>query len=663
MKYLKSAMHPVRGFATAANNYGATYKQTTRIENSDSQGHGDYESSFIRSANRATQAALEKAGITDYTETYSANSYQQETFMGEEVTAHAEIVDVKHELIYVKHKLTKEVENDGKKRTVNVAQGHVIVETPGGNLSTRSYSEYLPLSNAKEHKNPAYQPDVNAYRPPAAAPTKVIGHEVPLSEDERTIHRDQVGANGKLDLTAMFKRLHTNVYEQAVMEGTGEGFEAKKGKPVMANHSVIMYLPLQEGDQFRAFAYAEPGNRPHQYQWTGTITDMDGNICAIATCNHALLSNEGKPKKADEIDPRFAERLASLKVAKGYENLFENGIHQSHQHFITTKDGYETTATINVSGEPVNVVTADMLKELLEINADARQKRTRLVLQSGRDSGFVLGARVPDFFNKTPEETDAFSKRAQDAFYELAQNPKTLAILNGYVLGGGQELAMSCGIRVATKDLKLGQVETLIGAVAAFDGHQRLTNLVGPVNAARMLISGEMLNAEQASQVGLIDGIISTHSQLYDIKRLWSNEQIKPRQPVPVIGSVDGQLKMLERTTQENYEKQKATIQGLQAQGNTDAINAWHDGVHKARLTTLNVIREQLETKDPQKKSDIERNTFIELTATTESQAATKFWLLDKRQYQKEHTLVQQHGLQKSGVELAAELSRVQGRQ
>lgn len=131
-----------------------------------------------------------------------------------------------------------------------------------------------------------------------------------------------------------------------------------------------------------------------------------------------------------------------------------------------------------------------------------------VIFTGAGDKAFIAGADVREFSERsTSEQRRVMSGRV--VFEEIAGYPKpTIAMINGYALGGGCELALACDLRVAARSARLGQPEIKLGLIPGGGGTQRLPRLIGTGRALRMLLTGEPVSAEEASQIGLVDAAV-----------------------------------------------------------------------------------------------------------------------------------------------------------
>lgn len=177
----------------------------------------------------------------------------------------------------------------------------------------------------------------------------------------------------------------------------------------------------------------------------------------------------------------------------------------------------EHVALITVNRpKALNALNDDVLKELNqafdEIEAD---KNILGLIITGAGRSFVAGADLAQLRDYGPEENRANAGLAQDTFTRLENLPlPTIAAVNGFALGGGNELAMSCDIRIASEKAKFGQPEASLGVPPCFGGTQRLPRLVGYGMAKEMIYTGRMVGAQEAREIGLVNKVVAPEELL-----------------------------------------------------------------------------------------------------------------------------------------------------
>ena len=132
------------------------------------------------------------------------------------------------------------------------------------------------------------------------------------------------------------------------------------------------------------------------------------------------------------------------------------------------------------------------------------------VLLTGAGRAFVAGADISELSNQSPVLAKARARAGQDVFRRFETSPKpVIAVVNGFALGGGCELAMACHIRIASEAAKFGQPESKLGLLPGYGGSQRLPRLVGKGRANQLLLTGEMIDAAEAYRIGLVNKVVA----------------------------------------------------------------------------------------------------------------------------------------------------------
>ncbi|HEY0670827.1 MAG TPA: enoyl-CoA hydratase-related protein [Longimicrobiales bacterium] len=157
-----------------------------------------------------------------------------------------------------------------------------------------------------------------------------------------------------------------------------------------------------------------------------------------------------------------------------------------------------------------NALNAAVRRELLAALDQLRtDDNARVIILTGAgDKAFIAGADIAEFADRTPVQQRAVMAERR-IFDEVADYPKpVIAMINGFALGGGCELALACDVRVGGKSAKFGQPEIRLGIIPGGGGTQRLPRLIGSGNAMRLILTGELIPADEAVRIGLIDVLV-----------------------------------------------------------------------------------------------------------------------------------------------------------
>src|SRR5437868_4885933 len=159
----------------------------------------------------------------------------------------------------------------------------------------------------------------------------------------------------------------------------------------------------------------------------------------------------------------------------------------------------------------LNALNMATMGELRTLFADLKQDReVRVVILTGAgEKSFVAGADISELQRNNPVEAKEYTHRGQAVLDQIENLGKpVIACINGLALGGGCEIAMACTMRLATENAKLGQPEVKLGIIPGYGGTQRLPRLVGKGIAMQLLLTGEMINAQEAHRIGLVNEVV-----------------------------------------------------------------------------------------------------------------------------------------------------------
>lgn len=147
--------------------------------------------------------------------------------------------------------------------------------------------------------------------------------------------------------------------------------------------------------------------------------------------------------------------------------------------------------------------------------------KIKVLIITGEGKAFVAGADIAEMVNMTQEEGSAFSRLGQNTFRSLEKlEIPVIAAINGFALGGGLEFAMGCDFRIASSKAKFGQPEVNLGLIPGYAATQRLPRLVGMADALFMLTSAEMITAEDALRIGLVQKVVEPEMLMDEVMRI-----------------------------------------------------------------------------------------------------------------------------------------------
>jgi enoyl-CoA hydratase len=183
---------------------------------------------------------------------------------------------------------------------------------------------------------------------------------------------------------------------------------------------------------------------------------------------------------------------------------------------LCTIDEKIATVTLN-RPHVLNALNTEMFDELEQLfERLAADDGVRVILLTGAgEKAFAAGADIAELEGLDAAEGERKARRGQAVFSGIERCGKpVIALLNGFALGGGCELALSCTLRIASEAAKLGQPEVKLGILPGYGGTQRLPRLVGQAAALKLLMTGEMIGAAEALRIGLVNEVVSAEALL-----------------------------------------------------------------------------------------------------------------------------------------------------
>ena len=207
----------------------------------------------------------------------------------------------------------------------------------------------------------------------------------------------------------------------------------------------------------------------------------------------------------------------------------------NYENILVSQETNNATVTINrpTKLNALNKATIIELQHVftsLEKNKDVRA----IILTGSGEKAFVAGADISEFAHFSESEGADLAMQGQTGLFDLIENlsKPVIAAINGFALGGGLELAMSCHFRVASENAKMGLPEVTLGVIPGYGGTQRLPQLVGKGKAMEMILTAGMLNAEEAKNYGLVNYVLPQETLIDFCKEM--GQKISKNSPVAI---------------------------------------------------------------------------------------------------------------------------------
>jgi len=166
--------------------------------------------------------------------------------------------------------------------------------------------------------------------------------------------------------------------------------------------------------------------------------------------------------------------------------------------------------------DKMNALDFDTLEELKGVFEEVSDKKSikSVIITGAGEKAFVAGADISEIASLNEVNARKFAENGQEIFSMIENCHKpVVAVTNGYTLGGGCELAMACHMRIATANAKFGQPEVNLGIIPGYGGTQRLTILIGRSKANELMMTGDMIGAEEAKSLGLVNYVLPTKDE------------------------------------------------------------------------------------------------------------------------------------------------------
>jgi enoyl-CoA hydratase len=210
-----------------------------------------------------------------------------------------------------------------------------------------------------------------------------------------------------------------------------------------------------------------------------------------------------------------------------------------YQNLQTALEDNILYVTIN-RPEKLNALNKQTISDLADVVRYARDtKEVRGVILTGAgEKAFVAGADISEFAELSRQDAEELARTGQSGLFDAIENSTKpfIAAINGFALGGGLELAMACHIRVASEKARMGLPEVTLGLIPGYGGTQRLTQLVGKGRAFEVIATADMITAEKAERIGLVNYVVPADELIGKAKELLN--KINSRAPLAIAAAI-----------------------------------------------------------------------------------------------------------------------------
>jgi len=193
--------------------------------------------------------------------------------------------------------------------------------------------------------------------------------------------------------------------------------------------------------------------------------------------------------------------------------------------------------------EAMNALNTRFFQEMDDVVATiSNNPEVKVMVITGSGKAFVAGADIAEMVNKNQAEGSEFSRIGQNTFRSLEKMEiPVIAAINGFALGGGLELAMGCDFRIANTKARFGQPEVNLGLIPGYAATQRLSRLVGLGDALYLLMSADMIGAEDALRIGLVQKVVDPEILMEEVMKIAKTIASKGPQAVKKVKAVTRQ--------------------------------------------------------------------------------------------------------------------------
>lgn len=196
-------------------------------------------------------------------------------------------------------------------------------------------------------------------------------------------------------------------------------------------------------------------------------------------------------------------------------------MHYENLHIAQSEQIITVTINRERALNALNRRTMEELTYFFTEDAPRREDYQGIILTGAGSRSFVAGADIKEFLGLDATQGEALARSGQEVFLAIERFPRpVIAVVNGFALGGGCELAMACHLRLAVEQARFGQPEVKLGIIPGYGGTQRLVQYVGKARALELMLTGDMITATEAQQLGLVNHIYPSASIMEEARAL-----------------------------------------------------------------------------------------------------------------------------------------------
>ena len=212
----------------------------------------------------------------------------------------------------------------------------------------------------------------------------------------------------------------------------------------------------------------------------------------------------------------------------------------TYQNLLINEEDGILILTIN-RPKALNALNNQTMEDLQAFFSEDAPKRTDIkgiIITGAGEKAFVAGADIKEFLALDAESGKTMGQRGHDILFMIERFTKpVIAAVNGFALGGGCEIAMACHMRIAGEKARFGQPEVNLGIPPGYGGTQRLLQYVGKSKAVEMMLTGDMINAEEAYRLGLVNHVVPAGEEVAKAKELL--EKIATKGPISIAKVIE----------------------------------------------------------------------------------------------------------------------------